>query len=69
MQLAVRDRFLAAPYIHDLFDGHKDFLDILAHLLKLHALLDAFLHLVLLTGERMNDEPLAFHGVPLSYPR
>ena len=67
IQLPGSHGLLATTHLHHLFDRHEHFLDVLVHLLRLEATFDAVLYLLLLSGEGMNDKPLAVHlKVPTS---
>ena len=62
---ASRDRFLLVADFNDLFHGHEDFFDEVAHFFGLDALLDALFDLLFLSGQSMDDEPLALHDLEL----
>ena len=63
MKLSIRDCLLAAANIDHFLDRNEHLFDVIAHLLGFEALLDAFFHLVLLTGQSMDDKPLASLGM------
>src|ERR1700722_7664997 len=65
MQLAAGHRLLAPAHIDHLLHRDQDFFDIVGHFLSFDALFDVVLNLLLLAGQSMYDEPLAF-GISVS---